>query len=423
MARQTGLHTLWVAGLMMSILCMTAEAELLTLPLSSMEKGIKVYYASPLGAGSQSGSDEANALPLSKIQLFVSNLDHSARIVMLAGLYPLTSTLDLVADNPNQILVLEGRENTILQGSFDPLTLAGVSSGLRLRSGNIIIRRLHFQKAGFCVKAEKSSTIDQVLVENITAEDVHSCILVDRDVERPVTRWIIRNAHIKGYYRTAIRLAGAQSSNMLIDGAQIDGIGQLEKSECYKSGIQLLASVSDIHIRNTTVKNNIGSCGESYQQGDGIEADHKEGTPRNIQLENVQVENSGDADLDLKADNVNMRNVVSLGGPRTRYAFKLWNYFRYQCDQCYAYGSNAAFIQLVQAGLSLKGTVLSSDKPIHICDLRHGTTPEQQSRVHFEDSQVYLGNEEWIGDCGDGVLSAVSRIPVGRIAPPRPPEF
>lgn len=413
----------WITGLMMGILCMTAQAELLTLPLSNMETGIKVYYASPLGAGSQSGVDEANALPLSMIQSFVRDLDHSARIVMLAGIYPLTGSLDLVADNPNQILVLDGRESAILQGSFDPLSFSGTSAGLRLRSGNIIVRGLHFQRTGFCIKADKLSTIDQVLLENITAEDVHSCILVDRDVAHPVTRWIIRNAHIKGYYRTAIRLAGAQSNNFLIDGAQIDGAGGLEKSECYKSGIQLLAGVSDIHIRNISVKNNIGSCGESYQQGDGIEADHKDGTPRNIQLDNVHVENSGDADLDLKADSVIMRKVVSLGGPHTLYAFKLWRYHQYQCEQCYAYGANAAFIQLVQASLSLKATMLSSDKPIHICDLRHGSTPAQQSRVHFEDSKVYLGNEAWIDDCGEGVLAAVGRIPVGRIAPPRPPEL
>ena len=423
MATRTGLHALWVTGLMISFLCMTAQAELLTLPLSNMVTGIRTYHMSPSGAGNQSGSDEANALPMSKLQLFVRELDHSARIVMLPGLYPLVTTVDLVANNPDQVLVLEGRENTLLQGNFDPLTLAGVSSGLRLRSGNIIVRGLRFQKTGFCIKAEKSSTIDQVLAENITAEDVHSCFLVDRDAERPVTRWIIRNAKINGYYRSAIRLAGVQSSNMLIDNVQIDGVGHLEKYECFKAGIQLLAGVSDIHIRNTSVKNNIGHCGENYQQGDGIEADHKDGTPRNIQLENVHVENSGDADLDLKADNVTMHKLVSLGGPRTRFALKLWNYSRYECNQCYAYGSNSAFIQLVQAGLSLKGAVLSSDKPVHICDLRHGTTPEQQAKVHFEDSQIYLGNEEWIGECGEGVLTTVGRIPMGRVAPPRPPEF
>src|SRR5690606_30119149 len=146
---------------------------------------------------------------------------------------------------------------------------------------------------GFCIKADKNSTINQVLIENIDASDVHGCILVDRDVLQPVTRWIVRNSRIKGYYRAGIRLSGVKSQDFLLDNLQIDGAHTQATSDCYKGGIQLLRGVSNVHIRNSSVSNNIGSCGEEYQQGDGIEADHKNGVPNNILIENVHIANSG----------------------------------------------------------------------------------------------------------------------------------
>lgn len=423
MTTWTGLKPAWIIGLLASLICMTVEGSPLTLALSDREKDIPVFYASPTGTGDQNGSSEHHALPVNRLQPFVRDLTHSARIVLLPGRYALASTLDLTAGSADRVLVIEGRENAVLAGYFDAATLSGASSGLRLRSGNIIIRGLRFEKTGFCIKADKNVTIDKVLIENIAAEDVHTCILVDRDVEHPVTRWIVRDASINGYYRSGIRLAGAQTRDILIENARIDGVGSQAKSDCHKSGIQLLAGVSDVHIRNSSVKNNVGDCGDGYQQGDGIEADHKDGTPRNIRLERVQISNSADASLDLKADNVIMQRVVSQGGSQTRFAFKLWDYHQYECSECYAFGANVAFIQLVQASLSLQSTILSNQNPVHICDLRHGNTPEQKAAVRFDDSRVYLGNEDWINDCGEGVLAAVRRIPAGYIAPPHPPAL
>lgn len=423
MTTRTGLNSAWIMGFLATVICMTVEGGTLTLSLSDREKDIPVYYASPTGTGDQNGSSEHHALPVNRLQPFVRDLTHSARIVLLPGRYALASTLDLTAGSGDRVLVIEGRQGAVLTGYFDATTLSGVSSGLRLRSGNIIVRGLRFEKSGFCIKADKNVTIDQVLIENITAEDVHTCIMVDRDVVHPVTRWIVRDARINGYYRNGIRLAGTQTRDILIENTHIDGVGSQPKSDCHKSGIQLLAGVSDVHIRNSSVKNNVGDCGDGYQQGDGIEADHKDGTPRNIRLENVQISNSADASLDLKADNVIMQRVVSQGGPQTRFAFKLWDYRQYECSECYAFGANVAFIQLIQASLSLKSTILSNQNPVHICDLRHGSTPGQQAEVRFDDSRVYLGNEDWINECGEGVLTTVGRIPAGYVAPPHPPAL
>ena len=178
--------------------------------------------------------------------------------------------------------------------------------------------------------------------------------------------------------------------------------------------------MSHVHIRNSAIINNIGSCGDGYQQGDGIEADHKEGKPDQILLENIEVANSGDADLDLKADHVTLSKVVTQGGPLTRYSFKVWTYHNYQCDQCYGYGANKAYINLNEATMRFTGSIFANDKPVHICDLRHGTTPESQAVAQFVDTQIYIGSDEWLNECGPGVLAGMKRLPAGKLAPPEP---
>lgn len=419
--------TRWLALLGLALFCLTAQAQqvpkpqALTLPFAEMEQGIITYYVAPEGSGDTSGRDEQNALRLSRLEPFVRDLKTSARIIMLPGQYALNSTLDLVSDEPNQLVVLEGREGAVIQGNFNPHTQSGLDSGIRLLSGNVIVRNVHFRQTAFCIKAYKNATIEQVLIENIVADNTHTCISVDRDVRRPVNRWIIRNATINGYFRSGIRLAGALSEHFLVENTRIDGAAQQPKSDCYKGGIQLLAGVSNVLVRNTSIKNNIGDCGEAFQQGDGIEADHSNGIPNNIRLENVVIANSGDGDLDMKAMNVTMYRVAALGGDETGFSFKLWNY-DYSCDQCYATGPHGAFIQLVQARLKLTSPILTNDQPVHVCDLRHGTTQEEQARVTFKNARVYLADEEWIDECGEGVLAAVTRLPQGRITPPHPPN-
>lgn len=421
----TGSATRWLPALALTLFCLTAQAQLppvLSLPFTAMEQGITTYFVAPQGSGDMSGKDEQNALRLHRLEPFIRDLKISARIVLLPGQYDLTSTLDLVSDEPNQLVVLEGRPGAVIHGNFNPQTESGLESGLRLLSGNVIVRNLHFKQTAFCIKAYKNATVEQVLIENIMADNTHTCISVDRDVRRPVTRWIIRNLTINGYFRSGIRLAGSLSEQFLVENTEIDGARQQSRSDCHKGGIQLLAGVRNVHVRNTVIKNNIGECGEGYQQGDGIEADHTNGIPTGIRLENLVVGNSGDADLDLKAMDVSMFRVAALGGPETGYAFKLWHY-DYQCDQCYATGPHAAFIQLAQARLTMISPVLTNDQPVHVCDLRHGTAPDAQARVTFKNARVYLADEEWINECGEGVLAAVTRLPQGRIAPPHPPDL
>ena len=394
-------------------------ASVLSLPLESQEPTAEVYYVAPNGSSTADGRTPATAISLSRLSIFIQKLKTSAKVILLPGEYPITKTLDLWRPTNEHLLVLEG-PGAILKGTYDFSNESVPETGFRLRTGNIVLRGLGFENTKICVKADKSSVIDQVLIEDMAAKNVHSCLLVDNDVKQEVSRWIVRNSRIEGYYRVGIRLAGAKTHDFLIDDVLVDGAHPYATSDCFKGGIQLLAGVSNVHVRNTTVRNNIGSCGEEYQQGDAIEADHKKGTPTNLRFENLTVSNSGDGAFDLKASGVSMSNILVMGGELTRYAFKVWEYKDYECHNCVAYGLNKAFINLNEAHMKFTRATFSNDEPVQVCDLRRGETEETRSVVTFEDSRIYVGSEEWAAECGADALATVERLPQGKFIPPSP---
>lgn len=427
MAIKTALRPLLVSmvRIVFLVCCATwfataARAAEVEWPYSAMEASAKTYFLAPEGRGSEDGSSEANAMGFASLQELVYDVRQSTKVKFLPGVYPLAATLIVKAPSSNALFILEGSEGAVIRGNFDFATESGLSSGIRLSSGNVVVRGLGFERTGFCVKTHKYATVDNVLIEKINAVDVHSCVVVDRDSTKPVTRMIVRDSTIKGYYRVGVRLAGAQSADFLLDHLQIDGAHNHGQSDCFKGGIQLLMGVKRVHIRNSEIVNNIGTCGENYQQGDGIEADNKQGVPEEIFIENVRVANSGDADFDMKAKQVSLQNVRAIGGALTRYAFKMWSYDTYTCSHCMAFGSNAAYILLVQADMRFTDSTFANAKAVRICDLRHGLTPDDRASAQFDSGQVYVGNEAWVSECGEGALSALKRLPQGPVILPAP---
>lgn len=394
-----------------------------TLPFAEHEPDLPIYYISPLGGGNDDGSSPVNSLPLRRLAPFLQDLDHSAKIILTPGIYDLTSTLDLRAASPSSVLIVDGLNDATIIGNFDFRTLKGSESGLRLMTGNIIVRGVRFRYTGFCIKADKYAAIDQVLLEDIEATNVRNCILAGRSVQKSVSRWIIRNVTIQGYYQVGIRLSGHNSQDFLLSQLDIDGAQPIGHSNCYKAGIQLLRGVKNVTIRDSQIKNTIGNCNDQYQQGDGIEADHNGGAPENITIEDVQVSNSGDAELDLKAKAVLLKNVLAVGGEHSRYAFKVWEYDDYVCVHCYAYGMHKAYVNLNWATMTFRDPIFANDKPVHICDLRNSTNPPDHAEMKIEGGQIYVGNAAWLNECGNGVLADIRKLPQGKLVPPLPPSI
>ena len=271
----------------------------------------------------------------------------SGSYIFSSGVYDIN---DPVILNGEEYTTLIANEAAIFEGHFDYGNHSIQVDGFVLKRGNIDFHNFSFKNVNSCIRAYKNTELHNVRINGLIATDTHSCILLERGKNLDVNHWAISNIDIQGYYRVAIRLAGATTRNISINNFLINGVSSdSNPSHCFKGGVQIYEAAHHITLQHGRVINNVGDCGSSYQQGDGIEADDRQGLPHHLTFNDLVVENSGDANFDLKADFVTMNNIISLTQSNTRFAYKFWSYDRYLCTRCSAYGNYSYLITLNSA--------------------------------------------------------------------------
>lgn len=399
----------WTSGLSHAYEVAILEAER---NLREAERTASVVYVTPTGTGTQTGESDINSISFTTFWTHMPARTTSTRYRFLAGTYSITSSRDIRAPNGG-ILSLDAAPGVQILGNLTFSPVSGQSNGFRLRTGNIIIRGFTFEMIGTCARTESTSTVQNVIIENITANNTHSCILVDRGMTMPIGNWVIRNVNINGYNRVGVRLASVQSSGFLIEDTVIDGAQSQGPSDCFKGGIQILTGASNITVRHTEVRNNIGTCAVgAYEQGDGIEVDHVNGIPTNILFEDVLVENSRDGEFDLKGENITLKDITVRSGPVSRFPLKFWHYDNYQCHNCVLIGGagTLALIHSVYATMVFHNSVILNDRPQRLCDNRHENGP---AVIQFNNDIIYVGSSDPAlrDTCGEGVLDNARLIP------------
>ncbi len=383
----------------------------------------ETVYVSPTGAGDRSGRNEANAMAFSTARDRMSSLSSSTVFAFVPGVYSLTSGTALRAPSSG-VLHLRGGDGVVFRGDFSYSRPESSSAGLRLRSGNVIVEGIRFENTRNCVRAENNATLRNVYIKDVTAKDVHSCINIDRGLSGPIENWTVSGLEVDGYYRVGVRLGGPNARGFNLSGLQLNGANSAGVDYCWKGGIQLYEGVSNVRLANARIVNNIGDCTD-YQQGDGIEADDTGGAPRNIEILNTYVGNSGDADLDMKANGVRMYNVVSAGGRGTYYNFKFWNYPDYSCEACVGANPNWFHIILVNATARFTDAQFYADRTVPPCDLRHRSGGRSQlilDQVWMEATeQQFRGCESSAGGVTLGEIPADQRQVDLRPVAPEPP--
>lgn len=376
--------------------------------LTEASAAAKTIYFSPSGAGDRSGRNEANALAFSSVQDRLSSLSSSTVFSFVPGVYKLTSGLRLSAPSGG-VLHLRGGEGVVFRGDFNYSSPDSSSAGLRLRSGNVIVEDIRFENTRHCVLAENNAAIRNVYIKNITAKDVHSCINIDRGLSGPIENWTIGGLKVDGYYRVGVRLGGPNARGFNLYGLDLNGANSANVNYCWKGGIQLYEGVSTVRVANARIVNNIGNCSD-YQQGDGIEADDTGGAPKDIEIRNTYVGNSGDADLDLKADGVRMYNVFSNGGKGTYYNFKFWNYPNYSCEGCVGVDANWFHIILVNSTAKFQDAQFySKSSSAPPCDLRH--RGGKHSTLILDQVQMEATSEQF-----KGCEASANSVTLGKIS-------
>lgn len=303
-----------------------------------------------------------NTISWAQFKTMASRDDFSGYFDFSPGLYSLATPLIIKGSGR---VTLVAHNDSVFVGDYSGGKVKN-SSGIILKRGNVDFYNFTFKNSSNCIRGYKNTTLDNIYITNLKAQNIHSCILIERHSNVTALNWNISNLHITDYYRVGIRISGHNTSKFKLSNFFINGQRTHKKnSHCYKGGIQILEGAHDITIQSGKIINNVGSCGKGYQQGDAIEADNKQGVPYNLWLSDLVLSNSGDSNLDLKANNVLMVNIESKSTGNTRFAYKLWSYDDYTCSSCNAIGNFYAYITLNSAeAVFSKFKTNSSDKEI-----------------------------------------------------------
>jgi len=310
-------------------------------------------YVSPEGAGARNGSMPEDAATLQQGFQLAARASRAIHLVLAAGTYDVSTLgsipLQRQAAAP---LVIEGAgPATVLVGDYGPGASRDVSLFLLWR-GYVTFRNFMLRNVARFIAVPNGGTPEGVVVSHVWLRDVYDGIVIDRGKQHTVRDWRIEDVSISGYVRVGIRVAGPRTQRIAISRTNIDGGGERGLNDCYKGGIQLLESVSDVLIENVNVGNNIGCKEASYQQGDGIEADDKQGAPQRIVLRHVVSTGNRDGDFDLKAKDMILEDLVADSAGISRSGFRFWIY-PYTCVRCQVAGAKAKF-ELINTKLLLR---------------------------------------------------------------------
>lgn len=313
---------------------------------------VRDVYVSPEGAGAHDGRGPTDAMTLQQGLQLAERGSNAIRLVLASGMYDV-SALGSVhrqtqADAP---LTIEGAgPATVLVGGYGPGASRDVSLFLLTR-GNVTFRNFVVRNVARFIAVPNGGTPEGVVVSHVSIRDVYDGIVIDRGKRHVVRDWRIEDLDLSGYVRVGIRLAGPRTQRIAIRGAVIDGGGARAANDCYKAGIQLYEAVSDVTIEDVNVSNNVGCAEAPYQQGDGIEADDKQGAPQRITLRRVVSTGNRDGAFDLKAKDMTLEDLAADSAGVSRSGFRFWSY-SYTCVRCRVAGEKSGF-QLNNARLLL----------------------------------------------------------------------
>lgn len=366
-------------------------------------------YFSPKGSGNFQGNSPENTAPIDQMSNKISKVKKVGDIYanLVAGEYPVTKTISLWGAKHGRRLIVRGLTNgVVFKGEYRHTAPSGPAV-FRFHRGLISLKNIAIQDSYHCVDLAKQAKVHDIRIESLRAKNIDTCIMVDRGRDVDVNQWRIENLFISDYRRAGIRLAGRKTRHIDIKGIHINGLTSVPIDHCHKSGIQILQGAHHISISDSTIENTIGSCGENFQQGDGIEVDNKVAVPYDIKITDVTVRNSGDAEFDIKARQVYLKNIIAIGGEKTHYAYKFWSYGDYVCENCVANSVNWTYVLLEHATAKFINPSFSNHKPLKLCDVRETEKRGKQGLMLIGGNVQMYEKDEWRG-CGS--LASEERV-------------
>ena len=276
-----------------------------------------VFYISPNGAGSRTGSSLKDAGTIYDLPKLIAKAGPGDEVRLIAdkGSYKVTRQITIAAGG----------------ASGDPIAIRGVSSsgspmkatilGTRAADwapgrpqGNELFRLLggashlsftdlatkNFGNGVFRIGGE----IQNISIKRVSASNVTRFIENHRSGDAntaSVNGLRVENVTVSGYSQNAIRLK-YNSRNITIQNVVGDSMKQ--NGGLYIHGVALNGTVHDVLFDHVTMKNNYGrGSSTAYWNGDGFVAERD---TYNLTFRDTMASGNTDAGYDIKSDNVTM---------------------------------------------------------------------------------------------------------------------
>src|SRR5690349_758573 len=243
-----------------------------------------IYYISPTGAGSHSGSSMADAATINDLPRLISAASGSDEIQLLAdqGDYNVTKEIAIAAGgDAGAPITIRGVSSTgePMKATFVGTRAADWTPGawegpelFRLLSGADHLKfsdltTKDFGNGVFRVGAD----LQDLSIANVDATNVSRFIenhVSGAATSASVNGLLVSDVTVSDYSQDAIRLK-YDGSNITLQNVVGDSMGQ--KADLYMHGVSLEGTVHDVLLDRVTMKNNYGQGSSSdYWNGDGF---------------------------------------------------------------------------------------------------------------------------------------------------------
>ena len=293
---------------------------------------MKVFYISPTGAGSHSGSSAANAGTIYDLPKFIAAAGAGDEVRLLAdkGSYKVTKQITIAAGGE------AGAPITIRGAASDGTAMAATIVGTRatdwkpgLAEGVELFRLVggadHLKFADLATKNigngvfRIGADIEDLTIKRVAATNVGRFIenYVSGGATSASVNWLtVEDVTVAGYSRNAIHLK-YNSRNVTL--RNVVGDSQQQNGGLILAGVALDGTVHDVLMDHVTMRNNYGrGAAGDYWNGDGFVAER--GT-YNLTFRDTVATGNTDSGYDIKGNNVSLIRASASGNNKN---FRLW---------------------------------------------------------------------------------------------------
>ena len=293
---------------------------------------MKIFYISPTGAGSHSGSSAANAGTIYDLPKFIAAAGAGDEVRLLAdqGAYKVTKQITIAAGGA------AGAPVTIRGATSDGTAMAATIVGTRatgwkpgLAEGVELFRLVdgadHLKFADLATKNigngvfRIGADIGDLTIKRVAATNVGRFIenyASGGETSASVNGLTVEDVTVAGYSRNAIHLK-YNSRNVTL--RNVVGDGQRQNGGLIVSGVALDGTVHDVLMDHVTMRNNYGrGAAGDYWNGDGFVAER--GT-YNLTFRDTVATGNTNSGYDIKGNNVTLIRASASDNTKN---FRLW---------------------------------------------------------------------------------------------------